>query len=38
MNYDLYFLPVNREPELIKQFYTFSENEMFAAIYTNIKK
>lgn len=30
MNYGLYFLPANREPELI----TFSENEIFAAIHT----
>lgn len=37
MNYGLYFLPINREPELIQQFHAFSENEMFAAIHTDIK-
>lgn len=38
MNYNLYFLPANRSPELIKTWNSLSEEDIFIAINADIKK
>lgn len=38
MVYNLYFLPANRDPELIHTWTYFSEKDLFTAIHADIKR
>ena len=38
MSYNLYFLPSNRKPELIKKFNTYLERNFIKAIYEDAEK